>query len=200
MLFLRDTPRGLSWLVHLSPQSLTGRESLRCGPLICMLWHMLETKTAELSLERTSSPLKTMPFVGARRPPGWKWVWYIQCLMQHVRRNHTCGFSPTEGHICQISCPIDLIWVDYHWHGGPWFHWLGLPSGGWGPSTEKQPVQGNKRFIKQKATFWQHMVNSFYLLIYFVVFPGLEQLSSAAQTAAYWNTSSEQPGGAFPPA
>lgn len=33
-----------------------------------------------------------------------------------------------------------------------------------------------------------------------VVFPGLEQLPSAAQTAADWNSSAEQPGRAFPPA
>lgn len=33
-----------------------------------------------------------------------------------------------------------------------------------------------------------------------VVFPGIEQLPAAAQTAADWNSSAEQPGGAFPPA
>ena len=32
------------------------------------------------------------------------------------------------------------------------------------------------------------------------VFPGVEQLLSAAQTAADWNSSAKQPGGAFPPA
>lgn len=33
-----------------------------------------------------------------------------------------------------------------------------------------------------------------------LVFPGVEQLPSAAQTAADRNASAEQPGGAFPPA
>lgn len=33
-----------------------------------------------------------------------------------------------------------------------------------------------------------------------VVFPGIEQLPPAAQTATDWNSPAEQPGGTFPPA
>lgn len=46
-------------------------------------------------------------------------------------------------------------------------------------------------FDIQTVTFWPNVFHSFSSFVYFVVFPGVEQLSSSAQTAAYGNTSSE---------
>lgn len=71
----RDTPRVRSWSAPHSPPSSTGRESSRCGPLTCMWWHTLATKTAEQLSGKTSSPLRTMPSEEGRRPPGWRLAW-----------------------------------------------------------------------------------------------------------------------------
>lgn len=94
-------------------------------------------------------------------------VYLRQWVKQHLHRNFTCGFSSTERYIYQISCPVDILWVNNHWHGSPWFHRLGLLSGGWGPSTKKQPIQGNKTFIRRKATFWTNIFHCIYLFCSF---------------------------------
>lgn len=151
---LRVTPRGRSWSAPRFPPSSTGRESLRCGRPTCTWWRTSETKTAEPSSGRTSSPSRTTPSEEGRRRPGWRWEeagrrWrspgWVQLRMERVEtcfNSILCWFHPTERFVDQVPRPADLLRADHHRHGDPGLHRLGLPGGGRGPQTEEQPVQG----------------------------------------------------------
>lgn len=70
----RVTRRVPSWSAPLSPPSLTGSESLRCGPRTSTWSRTSVTKTAGLSSEKTSSRSRTTPSAVARKPLRWRSV------------------------------------------------------------------------------------------------------------------------------